>query len=436
MSLSINTNIAAMSAHRWMQTNNESMAKSVERLSSGFRINSAADDAAGLVISENLQTQVEGLTQSSKNVQDAANMFKTAEKSLDEVEKQLRNIRDLTLHSAANYSNTSIVAADEAQVEQATSSINRIADQTEFAGVKLLSDSASGNLSNKFFQIGANSGQQATFTLGSYDGVTLTADMHVSALNLTTNAGATGTLADAVGGTWAAVGAGKKDNITINWTQASGEVKTFDASVTAGGSGYAAIGDEVTDLNTQLGTIAYTSGVDSTVSKLSDVMEAYDNGSGAIGFRLKDVMANQGEKTAGSTLQVQSLAEEGATVGAQFGVPGVSASGTSTLTSVKLTGVNSKSGFDTIINGIDNALKLVNGLRVNLGAFQKNNLESALSSINVSKENLSASESAIRDTDMADEMVNFTKSQILTQAAQSMMSQANQAPQNILQMLR
>ncbi len=137
MSLQVSQNLAAMSAHRWLKTNDASMAKSIERLSSGFRINSASDDAAGLVISENLRTQISGITQASKNVQDGINMFKTAEKALDGVETLLRNIRDLTLDAANSNGNTSKIAADQAQVAQALTSIDRTANQTEFAGLKL-----------------------------------------------------------------------------------------------------------------------------------------------------------------------------------------------------------------------------------------------------------------------------------------------------------
>ncbi|HEX2951314.1 MAG TPA: flagellin [Armatimonadota bacterium] len=294
MSLRISQNITAMNAHRWMNTADSSMSKSIERLSSGYRINSAADDAAGLVISEGLRTQVSGLTVAQQNTQDGINMIKTSEAALNEVETQLRNMRDLTLHAANNANNSGSLAADSAQMSQASDAIDRISTQTEFAGVKLL-DATSNIGTGTFFQIGANAGQQASFDLMStsvtYDGVTVTGDMSASGLG----------------------------------------IDTLAASVLSGTSA----GD-----------------------------------------------------------------------------------------------------FDAIVNSIDTALKQVNGLRVNLGAFQKNNLESNLNSISVASENLSASESAIRDTDMAAEMTNFTKNQILVQSASAMLTQANQSSQNILQMLR
>ncbi|MHB9110845.1 MAG: flagellin N-terminal helical domain-containing protein, partial [Armatimonadota bacterium] len=134
MSLRINQNISALSAHRWLESNDTAMAKSIERLSSGFRINSAADDAAGLVISETLRTQISGMGVAQRNTQDAINMIKTAEKALDEIETQLRNVRDLALHASSANGNAALIAADQAQVDKALQSIDRIAGQTEFAG--------------------------------------------------------------------------------------------------------------------------------------------------------------------------------------------------------------------------------------------------------------------------------------------------------------
>lgn len=292
MSLRISQNITAQNAHRWMGTADSSMSKSIERLSSGFRINSAADDAAGLVISENLRTQVSGLTVAAQNTQDGINKIKTTEAALNEVETQLRNMRDLTLHAANNYKDSAATAADSAQIDQAAKAIQRIADQTEFAGVKLLSGGTT-NIGGAEFQIGANATQSVKFDLSStsFNGQAVSADMTTATLGIGTVAG----------------------------------------SVTAG---------------------------------------------------------------------------------------------------------TASANFDTIITTIDNALKKVNGLRVNLGAFQKNNLESNLNSISIAKENLAASESSIRDTDMAAEMTSFTKNQILMNAASSMLTQANQSSQSILQMLR
>lgn len=434
MSLRINQNIAAMSAHRWMKVNDTAMAQSIERLSSGFRINSAADDAAGLVISENLRTQVSGLTVAAQNTQDAINMFKTAEKALDEVEKQLRNIRDLTLHAASQNDNVSAKNADQEQVNQAISSINRIAGQTEFAGMKLFNDNtATNSIQGKFFQVGANQTQQVTFT------TTANVNMHTSVL--LADAG-TAALASATSGAlYAGPTADSTEHININWEHPNGTVSNVNVDVALVAATDTTAALAVEKINAALAGEAYTSTADPTVSNLGEVLEAYDN-AGSVAFRLKDVYANQGEYSAQSQLTVMSTLSVTATgvlvdgEGLQFGVPGISAAGTTGNAAIDVTAAATTAAYDAIINRIDNALETVNTVRVNLGAFQKNNLESNLASVAVSMENLAASESAIRDTDMPQEMMGFTKSQILLQAGQAMMAQANQAPQSILQMLR
>ncbi|HEX2948722.1 MAG TPA: flagellin [Armatimonadota bacterium] len=562
MSLSINTNLGALSAHRFLTSSNISLAKSIERLSSGLRINTAADDAAGLVLSENLRTAISGLGVASKNTQDSINMMKTGEKSLDEIEVQLRNIRNLILHASNNSQNVSLKSADQAQIDQALSSINRIADQTEFAGMKLFSDDTAGNsINNRTFQIGANQAQTTTFSLSNktYDGVALSANMHTNNIlgigsgngtlaalesnasfqDFGTNATARGTagnnsclyidakvagssgnnidviiqadgpshantnitvagntitvhaktngasaitstISDIVyairndasanrlvnvnefgaggvasaetidvgtDGAGAIAGADGTDTINVAWTHPDGTTNHFALSInnTDVGTtldanwwndGYRTVTNMVDAINAKLATVAYTTAADSTVDHLDDVMEAYVGNWSTVGFRLKDVAANAGEKSASSTLAITSGSPS---TGTCFGVTGVSNSGAvgaSSGNSIDVNTATTTAQFDTYLTQVDRALKMVNGVRVNMGAFQKNNLESALSSIAVARENLAASESDIRDTDMASEMVNFTRAQILMQAGQAMMAQANQVPQNILQMLR
>jgi flagellin len=423
MSLRINQNISAMSAHRYLASNDAAMSKSIEKLSSGLRINSAADDAAGLVISENLRTQVSGITQATNNTQNGVNMIKTAEAALNEVELQLRNIRDLTLDASNANGNASQVSADQAQVSQALTSINRIADQTEFGGVKLL---GTNNINGKSFQIGANATQQAAFTVNgsTYDGVTLNADMHTSSLNLqgvASNAIVTGRTA------WKALTGGNTEALSITQQLAAGTIKT---STTALSAAQTTIADAVAAINTRLGTDTMSANVQAIATDANGVAQTNAAMNTYISIQSKTTV----EQTENSTVMVSS---NKGTFGysSGFDVP-KSASGHSASTNVDLTTAVTSSDFDTILSKVDNALKMVNGLRVNLGAFQKNNLESNLASLSVAQENISASESAIRDTDMASEMVNFTKNQILMQAGQAMLTQANQAPQNILQMLR
>jgi len=418
MSLRINQNTSAFTAHRLLQSNDAAMAKSIERLSSGLRINSAADDAAGLVISETLRTQISGLGVAQRNTQDAINMIKTTEKALDEVEIQLRNIRDLSLHAANANGNASLIAADQAQIDKALQSIDRIADQTEFAGQKLLSSTE--NIEGKVFQIGSQSGQTATFNADgtNFGSVALTTNMSASSLGF---AGTNGTYAAAKSGsTFGNMNTGDTEDFHVVFEQANGETDIIDFTVTAG-SNINSADDMVTAINTQLEAEGY-----------EGVLEARNNG-GSIEIGVVDRMENLAQQSANSKVTVYSD-PSAAGHGSGYGFTGVSDAGSAASAGITLS--NNPADYGNLIDDIDAALAKVEGLRVALGAFQKNTLESNLNSVAVTKENLTASESAIRDTDMAAEMVNFTRSQILTQAGQSMMSQANQAPQNILQMLR
>jgi flagellin len=420
MSLRINQNISAMTAHRWTQTNDASMAKSIERLSSGFRINSAADDAAGLVISETLRTQISGLTVAQRNTQDAVNMIKTTEKALDEVTNQLRNVRDLALGAASANGNKSVISANQAQVDKALQSIDRIAEQTEFAGQKLLADDTGTNsIENKVFQIGAQSGQTATFSATGTDfgGKTLTTDMHASALGFSATAG---TYAKADGGTFNNIADGNTEDFNVVWQKADGTTDTFNFQIEANGADLTI--DTATDaINAQLKAKGY-----------DGLLEATNDGT-KVSIGVVDRMENLAEQSSASKLTVYSNPLDSAE-GTGFAFAGKSGAGARADSGITLS--QNPADYTTLLENLDTALSKVEGLRAALGAFQKNTLESNLASLGVTQENLQNSESAIRDTDMAAEMVSFTRAQILTQAGQSMMTQANQAPQNILQMLR
>jgi flagellin len=413
MSVRINQNMAAANAHRYLAANDANMSKSIERLSSGLRINTAADDAAGLVISENLRTQVSGLGQALKNAQDGINMIKTTESALNELEIQLRSMRDLTLHAANANGNVQMLAADQAQLTQAISSIDRISQQTEFAGKALLGGATgTATIDNALFQIGANGGQTAQFIIGgvSYDGVTLSANM--SAVSLGVSAGGSGTTAKVTASTAMAATMTANENLTITGADGSAVV-----ALTAG--------DDRATVLAAINAETANTGVVASLTKAD----------GSVGSAAENIYLTLTSSAAGADQTVSAMSNLAAAGQSGVGTTAVTATGIGGAAGgIDLT--DAAANYTTILNTIDDAMKMVNGLRVNLGAFQKNNLESNLNSLAVTKENLSASESAIRDTDMAEEMVTFTKSQILTQAAQAMLTQANQAPQNILQMLR
>lgn len=275
MGLSVNTNVAAINSYRNLSTTQSSLSKSLEKLSSGYRINRAADDAAGLAISEGLRSQVSGLTQAARNAQDGISVVQTAEGALTEVHSILHRMRDLAVQAANDSNSTEARTNITTEYDQLQDELDRIADSTNFNGTQLLD----GSSSTLTFQVGAGA------------------------------------------------------------DTASNQIQVDLANV---------------------------SSVASSVSALSFASAA-------------------------------SAADAISTVDAQ--------------------------------------IKAVSTARANLGAMQ-NRLEHTINSVNVAVENLSASESRIRDTDMASEMVNFTKSQILAQAGTAMLAQANSIPQGVLKLLQ
>jgi flagellin len=272
MSLTVNYNNAAFDAHRNMLNTDRMLQTSIAHLSSGLRINTAADDPSGLVIANSLQTQGQGLGQAIKNSNDGINLVKTAEGSLNEVTNLLQEMRTLAVHAAnSGVNSTADVAADQAQFDKAVASIDRIASTTKFNGKALLD----GSFTSKNFQVGANASDTVSLSISNQN----TSTLAVSGLNLSTGASAA-----------------------------------------------------ITAIDTAIGTVSTT--------------------------------------------------------------------------------------------------------RASLGSFQKDTLQTTVSSLSVAQENLQASESNVRSADMAAEMASFTQENILMQAGTAMLAQANQQPQAVLQLLR
>jgi flagellin len=279
MGLRINQNVAAMNSYRNLSVTDGQMSKSLEKLSSGFRINRAGDDAAGLAISEKLRGQVNGLNKASENAQNAISLIQTAEGGLSEQHSILQRMRELTVQSGSDTNTADDRQFIQDEVDALALELTRISTDTEFNGQKLLDASGGGGGDGTFnFQVGANNGQVISVSIAA----SAASDLAVDALDVTT------------------------------------------------------------------GTTA---------------------------------------------------------------------------------------GTDTALTAIDAAIATVSGERSNLGANQ-NRLEHTVNNLNVSSENLAASESRIRDTDMAKEMMSFTRAQILSQAGTAMLAQANQAPQGVLSLLR
>ena len=390
----INQNTMALNAYRNLSTTNTAMGKSLEKLSSGFRINRAADDAAGLVISQGLRAQVSGLKQATRNAQDGISVVQTAEGALNEVQNMLNRMRDLAVQAANTGTNdTAARTAAQAEITQLSAEITRISSSTKFGQQALLDGnfgvtaavktgfSSGGSVTlaaDATFTIAVNGDPAVTATLkaGTYSGAQYAAHMQ-SAIRTALTAG---TVAQQ----------GLADKVTVDSTTVG---SGFALSV----RGAFAAGQNVTladGTNTPLATLG---------------------------------MVGAGTAAAGSGGVFQVGANSGETLNV-------------TLASVSATGLG-VSALDVVgaasaaITSIDSAITSVSSTRGSLGAIQ-NRFESTIANLQVSVENLSASESRIRDTDMAQEMTNFTRTQILQQAGTAMLAQANAAPQTVLRLLQ
>ncbi len=472
MGLRINLNTAALNAHRWLGVNDTSLSKSIERLSSGFRINIAADDPAGLVISEGLRAQAQSLGQAMSNTSHAINLIKTAEGAMQEIHNLLRSMRDQAVHAANVGANeTAAIAADQAQIESAIASLDRISAQTQF-GTKKLLDGTAGIMGQVTGTTGAAAGTFVSGTANTKAGTyTITIDQAATKTNLVGAGAVAGTYdagvlklngisidiaADSTAAEVAAAINAKSSQSGVTATEAAGVLTLTQTNY---GSGYnidttgSTVDLTATGLNLNGGTLTQGVNVKAHTNEYATAVEGvgqlwtsaggYD--SSGLSMLITGGAANDTltvSVTAG-TLVFQIGANSGQTVSAALqstaasllgvGASGLSAGGAQNVAEIDVT---TSTGANDAILLLDQAISQISTQRASLGALQRNSLESAMSSLAVAKENVLASESSIRDTDMAAEIVSFTKYQILLQAGSAMLTQANQAPQTILQMLR
>jgi flagellin len=359
----------AMNTHRQLGVSTNMGAKSMEKLSSGFRINKAGDDAAGLAISEKMRGQIRGLNQASRNSQDAISLIQTAEGALNETHAILQRVRELTVQASTDTNTGTDRGEIQKEVDQLTLEVTRIADTTEFNTKNLLGGG---------FGIQRDSGTLDTAVVGLAN---LT-DINVS---------------------------GGKASTTYTITEQAGDIALAD------GNG-----------NSQVLT--------KTGVNAGDTLNF-----SALGISIKTDSNYVTGGTAFNGLTIVTGAAAGATfqIGANAGQDLSLSIGDMTATglSVNALDVSTQAGASASITTVNSALELVSAQRSNLGAVQ-NRLEHTIKNLDTSSENLQASESRIRDVDMAKEMMEFTKNNILQQAAQAMLAQANQAPQGVLQLLR
>lgn len=410
MGLSVNTNIAALNAYRNLNVTQGQMQKSLERLSSGFRINRAADDAAGLAISEGLRSQIGGLKVALRNTQDGISVVQTAEGSLSETTSILQRMRDLSVQ-AANTGSTNADALKNIQSEvgQLKSELDRISNTTTFNGQKLLD----GNF-NTTFQVGANTGETIAVGVATAMGST---GLKVAGVDVT--AAGKYTVGAAAAGKVSTVNATAAAAATMTITAAAGDDLGGTGTVASykALSGTISVGGKTFDL----GSVDYSAAT-TTAQALTALNTAAKS---ALGLTT-DPFA---QATTNLTFKVQD-AISGFTAGGGFALSSSAADIDAATPTFQ-----AATGASAAIASIDAAIKTVSTARANLGAVQ-NRFEHTVNNLTTTQENLTASESRIRDTDMASEMVNFTRAQIMQQAGTAMLAQANQSSQGILSLLR
>jgi len=394
----INTNTISLNAQRNLATNSASLSTSIQRLSSGLRINSAKDDAAGLAISERFTTQIRGMNQAARNANDGISLAQTAEGALGEIGNNLQRIRELAVQSRNATNSKTDRDALQAEVKQLKEEIGRVARDTEFNGTKLLN----GDFTDQAFQVGANQGQTISISgitdaridkLGTYESVEV---VGVAATEFAAEAAgppvvpATGGFADG--------------DLKINGVDI-GAVAAGSGSATAQGAAVAAA------INAATGQTGVTAAADSTTGAITL--------SNADGSNIVVALADTAT-TANTGLTAETYTKE------DNGVENV---GFQDLD------ISTAEGADKALLAMDAALQAVNSGRADLGAIQ-NRFSSVVANLQTSSENLSASRSRIMDTDFAKETAELSRSQVLQQAGTAMLAQANQLPQNVLSLLR
>lgn len=442
----INHNMSALNAHRNMNINNTAAGKSMEKLSSGLRINRAGDDAAGLAISEKMRGQIRGLTQASRNASDGISLIQTAEGALNETHNILQRMRELAVQSANDTNVDTDRQAIQSEMDALNEEINRISESTQFNNQNLLDGSFSAK-----FQIGANGGQNLKVEIGAMD---------AASLGLNSSASKTGSVK-----LTASTGTGNKDvaagNYTVKGTEvldAKGEVvgkierkgktSTVTFTGTAGNGGNNA-------------KIDFTENIKDGSTFNVGVANAAGNQQPDVSYEIEGELSDKGQQLTAGNYEIKGtvVLKDGVEVGS-FN------DGTKKITMNNIKGANGakleiqkidlglatdlKDGDTFSINGanvstadkasgtietVNKAIEKVSTQRANLGAIQ-NRLEYTISNLDNTAENLTSAESTLRDVDMAKEMMEFSKNNILNQAAQAMISQANQQPQNVLQLLR
>ncbi len=449
----INTNIASLTAQRNLNSSQSSLATSLQRLSSGLRINSARDDAAGLAISERFTTQIRGLNQAIRNANDGVSFAQTAEGALSTAGNAMQRIRELAVQSINDTNSSSDRQALNNEVSQLIAEVNRIANSTQFNGQNILD----GTLSTLTFQVGANQGQtiqvSGVDTRSSQLGARISTSGSISETNLAAAIAANNIVIN--GNTIDLAGDTTIEDVvaSINLASADSGVQALKATTVAtAAAGLAAAAGTVTINGVSVTLVAgagsgatniaainaLTNQTGVTASAGAGENVVLSNSSGA------DIVVVDGTGSLGGTetyhagiVLAGAVADGAFTATGTFTVEAAStalgaAQADNTLAGVDvLTGTTANDALLTL----DFALQQVSGLRAELGAVQTR-FENTISNLSVTSENLSAARSRIRDADFAAETAELTRTQILQQAGVAILAQANAQPQNVLALLQ
>ena len=389
----INHNMNALNAHRNMGINNTAAGKSMEKLSSGLRINRAGDDAAGLAISEKMRGQIRGLTQASRNSADGISMIQTAEGALNETTNILQRMRELAVQASNDTNTTSDREEIQKEINALTEEVDRIANNTEFNTQKLLNGSKSGEAGDLVKEAVAE--KKGEFKIA------LDADLK------------------------------ENDRLVVD-----GKVIKFEQGDVANENAVKAklekvLGEKYNIEVANLKTIKLTQKVGTDKDEFKVKLNGADTGFNTI---VKEGVTARAEEFSEGKVSVQVGANASQSMSIEIGDMRAQAL---KITNAKGKGLSVKDAesANEAITAFDAALNAVSSQRANLGAVQ-NRLEYTISNLDNTAENLTSAESTLRDVDMAKEMMEYSKNNILNQAAQAMISQANQQPQNVLQLLR
>ncbi len=491
MAIGINTNVMSLNSQRQLARTNNSLSVSMQRLSSGLRINSAKDDAAGLAISNRMSSQIRGLNQSVRNANDGISLAQTAEGSLQEATTMLQRMRDLAVQSSNDTNSATDRANLQKEVAQLQQEIDRIAQTTRFNGKSLLD----GTFTSQTFHIGAFANENIAFSIGNSqsssmgaytvgaDGtlnnaiaaaatlpanptaanedLTITGTLGSTSIDVAVNSSAK-TVADQVNAATAGTGveATALSQLTMSAFSATGSV-SFDLSgqATATVSTSLASASDLTDLADAINAVTSTTGVTAELSSNRSSVtlvsrEGYDIGITDFTMAANDTVTVQGldasGTAAGNSVDLTSGGSDSTLVGGTlsftasdtFSVTSANAgalfaantANAASLSAISAVDVGTQTGANNALSVIDAAIQFIDNQRSDLGAIQ-NRLESTISNLSNVAENVSAARSRVVDADFAAETAALTKSQILQQAGTAMLAQANQAPQIALSLL-